>query len=146
MLDAISEVANIAGPGMPARVPGFWGDFGRAGIVLGAELAQESLDETGISLSGLAAAGHRSRRLSSGNRVFRGTFPDDKLFEVAVRCRHDASAALKRPDPSYPLELTILKDAKELDLHERREIPDLIEEQCPSPASSKRPALMRSRR
>ena len=53
----------------------------------------------------------------------------DLLLEIAVRRGDDAHVDLDRLAAADPLELALLQDAQQLDLHVQRELADLVEEQ-----------------
>ncbi len=55
----------------------------------------------------------------------------DHSREVAVRGRHEADVHANRPRAAQPLELLLLQNAEQLGLEFRRDVADLVEEQCP---------------
>src|SRR4030095_9364366 len=55
------------------------------------------------------------------------TFPDS-LVEVPMRGRDDPHIDVNAPRAAEPLDLSLLEDANKLDLHIRRQLADLVEE------------------
>ena len=52
-------------------------------------------------------------------------------LEIAVGRRHQPHVDADGLDPAHPLELALLQDAQELDLHLDRDLRDLVEKSVP---------------
>jgi hypothetical protein len=90
--------------------------------------------------SGSRPAGRSlSHNVGGGSRGGRAV--GDRTLEVAVGSSNEADVGLERHRPAGPLVPPFLQDAKELGLHGRRELADLVEEERPARRQLEAPGL-----
>ena len=112
---------------------------------LGAELAHEVIGEEQDVFAPLA----QRRQMNPEHRdtivqVFAKPAVGDRTLEVAVGGGNETDVGLERRRAADPLVLPFLQHAKELGLHGRRQLADLVEEQRAAGRQLEAPALRRS--
>jgi hypothetical protein len=109
---------------------------------LGAELAHEMIGKEQHVLAPLAERGQMNpEHRDTIVQVFAEPALGDRTLEVAVGGGNETDVGLERRSAADPLVLPFLQDAKQLGLHGRRELADLVEEERAAGRELEAPSL-----